>query len=203
LRLDSLVVAAGTLPVVERTGPYRVLVVCTANVCRSPMGAGLLAARAAERGLELQVTSAGTRAAGLPVDPMAVRAAADLGVDIAAHEPRRITTAIVADEGTDLVLTMTRGHLRDVAVMGRQTFARTFTLREAVRRLQGISRMPGLDLPARVAAAAEGRRPADLMRDDPNDDVADPYGTGQAAVSRTAGEIDRLVHELLTHLHRP
>ena len=39
--------------------PLRMLVVCTANICRSPMAHALLAAEADERGADLEVRSAG------------------------------------------------------------------------------------------------------------------------------------------------
>ena len=43
-----------------RTEPYRVLMVCWGNICRSPAAEGLLRHLAAERGLVIEVDSAGT-----------------------------------------------------------------------------------------------------------------------------------------------
>lgn len=174
------------------------LVVCTANVCRSPMAEGLLRARADAVGLDLVVSSAGTRKGPLPVDPVAVKALGEFGVDIAAHQPRRVTRDLVAAEGGGLILTMTRAHLRDIAVMGPGVFQRTYTLREAVRRLEVTPN--GGDLPAMIAAAGEGRKPSDLMRDDPADDIDDPYNNGYAAVLKAATEIDQLVQRLIARL---
>ena len=46
----------------------RILFICTGNTCRSPMAEGLLRKLAAERGLKLEVKSAGVSAVdGMPV----------------------------------------------------------------------------------------------------------------------------------------
>jgi protein-tyrosine phosphatase len=59
------------------TSPYRVIAVCTGNICRSPMAELMLSAAFAEAGLADAVTvdSAGTTAyeAGHPIDPRAAR----------------------------------------------------------------------------------------------------------------------------------
>ncbi|HLM19682.1 MAG TPA: low molecular weight phosphotyrosine protein phosphatase, partial [Acidimicrobiia bacterium] len=60
--------------------PLRILVVCTANQCRSPLTAAMIARRAAESGVELVVTSAGTQAVdGMPATPPTIDAARKLG----------------------------------------------------------------------------------------------------------------------------
>lgn len=59
------------------TSPYRVIAVCTGNICRSPMAELMLSAAFAEAGLGdlVMVDSAGTTAyeAGRPIDPRAAR----------------------------------------------------------------------------------------------------------------------------------
>jgi protein-tyrosine phosphatase len=58
-------------------GPYRIITVCTGNICRSPMAELMLAAAFAAEGLgeAVVVDSAGTTAyeAGRPIDPRAAR----------------------------------------------------------------------------------------------------------------------------------
>ena len=92
-------------------------------------------------------------------------------------------------------MSMTRDHLRDVVALDPTVWGRTFTLRELVRRAGAVP--PGaLDLPTWRAALGEGRKAADLMRPDPNDDVADPFGgpaSGHAAMVR---ELDDLARRL-------
>ncbi len=47
------------------TGPFKILTVCTGNICRSPLAEGLL--RKVLRGLPVEVSSAGTGAlVGVP-----------------------------------------------------------------------------------------------------------------------------------------
>lgn len=78
----------------------RLLVLCTGNTCRSQMAAGwvdhLLGAR-------WEARSAGTRP-GQRVNPLAVRAMAEVGVDISAAVPRSVESAL--DESWDLVVTV-------------------------------------------------------------------------------------------------
>jgi protein-tyrosine-phosphatase len=64
------------------SSPQAVLFACGLNAVRSPMAAALLKAL---RGSNLYVASAGVRS-GL-LDPFAVAAMAELGVDISAHRP--------------------------------------------------------------------------------------------------------------------
>jgi arsenate reductase len=58
----------------------RVLFLCTHNSARSQMAEGLLRRLAADR---VEVASAGTEARG--VNPLAVRAMAEIGVDLRGH----------------------------------------------------------------------------------------------------------------------
>ncbi|MBT2532630.1 low molecular weight phosphotyrosine protein phosphatase [Arthrobacter sp. ISL-48] len=59
------------------SSPYRIIAVCTGNICRSPMAALMLAAALEAEGLDGEVTvdSAGTTGyeAGRPIDPRAAR----------------------------------------------------------------------------------------------------------------------------------
>lgn len=65
--------------------PMRVLFLCTGNACRSQMAEGW--ARALHPGL-IEPFSAGTRPHGL--DPLAVRAMAEEGVDISNHTSKHV-----------------------------------------------------------------------------------------------------------------
>jgi len=71
-----------------------VLMVCTANICRSPMAAGLMVLHAERAGLarSLVVHSAGThvRVGGQKPDARALRAAAAVGVDLGRARSRQL-----------------------------------------------------------------------------------------------------------------
>jgi arsenate reductase len=70
---------------VERAeSPFRVLFLCTGNSCRSQMAEGW--ARALLPGV-ISAYSAGTRPHGL--NPLAVRAMAEVGIDISGHTSKR------------------------------------------------------------------------------------------------------------------
>jgi arsenate reductase len=77
-----------------------VLFVCVHNAGRSQMAAALLSRMAGER---IEVRSAGTEPAG-EVNPVAVAAMAELGIDIAAATPTILTTDAV--QISDVVITM-------------------------------------------------------------------------------------------------
>lgn len=165
--------------------------VCTANVCRSPMAAAILQHHLDEAGIDAVVTSAGTMGPnGLPVDPEAVAAVARWGIDLSAHQPRVFSKEIGAEDGADLIITMERQHLRHVVAADRRTWVRTYTLKELTRRIADAGPMATQDgLASWTSALGTGRRAADMMRDSPLDDIADPYGLGRAAVTRTADEL--------------
>ena len=83
-----------------------ILVVCSGNICRSPIGEGLLRDRL--RG-KVQVSSAGcTALVGHPADPLAVEVAADIAVVFGGHRARQIDAELLA--GQDLILTMDQFH---------------------------------------------------------------------------------------------
>lgn len=87
-----------------------ILVVCTANICRSPVATGLLRDRLQQRGLaDWTVTSAGTWAiVARGASRHSVEVMHRNGFDISKHVARMVDEAMVAD--ADLVLCMEVGH---------------------------------------------------------------------------------------------
>ena len=87
-----------------------ILVVCTGNICRSPMAEGLLTHRLLQRKIgPMQVASAGTHAlVGYPAAPQAVRAMIAYGIDIAAHRARQVDKRMIRQ--ARLVLVMEKMH---------------------------------------------------------------------------------------------
>ena len=82
----------------------RVLMVCTGNICRSPMAEALWRA-AVPTG---EVGSAGISAlVGEPADPHAQAVLAAKGLDLSAHRARQLTPELLA--GFELVLVMEEG----------------------------------------------------------------------------------------------
>jgi len=77
-----------------------VLFVCIHNAGRSQMAAGFLQDLAGDR---IEVRSAGSKPAD-QINPVAVEAMAELGIDITANTPKVLTTEAVQD--SDVVITM-------------------------------------------------------------------------------------------------
>ena len=175
----------------------RVLVVCTANVSRSPLGAAFLSKRLTDAGVVASVRSAGVMRTGLPVDELSVIVGRARGVDVAEHRQRRLTAAILAGEGTDLVITMTRAHVREVVALDPSAWERTFTLKELARLVRRERFTEVGDAGSWITRFGAGRTVQDLLGADERDDIGDPYG-GSLAVHRTiATQIDELLEEVV------
>ncbi|WP_432943205.1 low molecular weight protein-tyrosine-phosphatase [Kribbella sp. CA-253562] len=94
------------------TAVRRVEVVCTGNICRSPIGEVVLRAKLAEAGVDdVVVTSSGTGGwhAGDPMDSRAAAALRRRGYDGSAHRAQEFRSSWFAER--DLVLAMDSGHL--------------------------------------------------------------------------------------------
>ena len=87
----------------------KVLFVCTANVCRSPMAEAIFNALAEERRMPCRAESAGVRAlVGEGISPRAGAALEEIGVFAQDHRARQADAQML--EEADLVLAMTQEH---------------------------------------------------------------------------------------------
>lgn len=87
----------------------RIVVVCTGNICRSPMGEALLREQLAAAGKPRQVISAGVGALiGHPADPMARELMLERGINIDSHLAQQATLPLLTS--MDLILTMDQTH---------------------------------------------------------------------------------------------
>lgn len=103
----------------------RVCVICTGNICRSPMGEALLRERAGDRLQE--VYSAGTGALiGYPADATAIELMDAKGIDISAHRAQQATSGVL--QRADLLLVLDGGHLSWIHDQHPQMRGRTFRL---------------------------------------------------------------------------
>lgn len=107
---EGSVAAAGDPSCVRerRMSDRLVLVVCTANVCRSPMGEYLLR-RELGPDSRWEVRSAGVAAGeGMPASAQSVLAMAELGEDLTGHVSQPLTRELV--DAASLVVVMTADH---------------------------------------------------------------------------------------------
>ncbi len=168
---------------------FRVLHVCTGNICRSPIAERLMLAglqsRLGEQANRFVIESAGTWGhTGSPMEPYALRTLESYGVDGGDFRARELVAQHVA--GADLVLGATREHRAAAVVLHPRAAARSFTLREFARLVTTVDprALPQDDLVTRArglvqaAVARRGLVPPDRPRDD---DLRDPYNAPASA----------------------
>ena len=175
-----------------------VLVVCTGNICRSPMAEALLRAHLEANGTIADVASAGTMAWGGGATDHAVEVMREHGLDLAGHESRQLDRALV--ESADLVLGMTRTHVDRVSTLVPDAADRTFLVGELVRLSDGVEAR-GPDEPMREWAARVAQsRPRRIAVGRVEDEVPDPVGEPLAVYRMTAARLDRDLRALASRL---
>lgn len=156
------------------TPRLRILIVCTANVCRSPMAQAMLRARLKARGWWglVDVRSAGTRVAqpGRKPDPRVMRLLREKGVPMPRIRARQLTVEHLHE--VDWVLVMVSAHASDVrSLIGGS---------EPSFRLRRLGSYRGKAAIARITSP-DGPDPVD---------IPDPYFGSWVDVLRACDHID-------------
>ncbi|ROS47971.1 low molecular weight phosphatase family protein [Frigoribacterium sp. PhB24] len=182
------------------------LVVCTGNICRSPLAAELV-----RRATPAAVESYGTAALEGHAPPRAtLDAARRLGLDLAAHRARQLTVDAVGH--APLVLALAREHRRAVVSLVPRANRSTFTLREFARltrlvdpddtdRAMASAPDAAVRLQRAVALAAARRGSGRLAAAD-EDDVVDPFGCGPEVYARSTAQIVTATNDVAAYLGR-
>jgi protein-tyrosine phosphatase len=110
-----------------------ILLVCTANQCRSPMAMALLRKRLADLDLgdKWEVNSAGTWGLeGVPATENAIRAMQERGLELTDHHSRKVTEALLSSY--DLVLTMESFHKEAIQIEFPNHASKVYMLSEMI-----------------------------------------------------------------------
>jgi protein-tyrosine phosphatase len=190
-------------------GRFKILTVCTGNICRSPLAEHLL-----RQGLNgyatVDVSSAGTSAlVGESMTPQIIAIAHEHGVLAPEkHRARDLTVDHLRD--ADLVIALTRAHRSEIVTLLPRGSRHTFTLRELARLLVAIqpsdvetaASLPIGDTAGRfrelvdVAAALRGH--VAPPEHDLDDDVMDPYRRGDETYSLAAAQLVPAVESIVS-----
>jgi protein-tyrosine phosphatase len=188
--------------------PFTILVVCTGNICRSPVAERLIRAQAEAGGLPVVVHSAGTQSmVGHDMTPEAAHLAAYYRADPLNHLSKQLTEEQIS--GADLILTATREHRSKVVSLHPRAARYTYTLNQFARLLpaavESLSLVepletPPSDLASRLRAlvmevtATRGFSPPPAHPDD--DDIEDPYRQSTEVYARVGTVLSTAVTQI-------
>ena len=183
----------------EAAASFHILVVCTANRCRSAAGEALFRAAIGDRNLPVSVSSAGTAARdGLSMHPEIANVLSWWGMDVAAFRSRRVTHDMLAE--ADLILTATEAHRTSVARIQPASIGRTFVLlqfADLVRRSHsgGLASASPEELLSTVRQAQSSLQPPTPGAYD----LADPIGRAARQYSACVESVARAVETVMGH----
>ncbi len=184
---------------------FRVLFVCTANRCRSPMMEYLLRAKLDQEWLanawRWQVRSAALQGeAGRRIERPVLSLLAERGIDASEFRSSILTHELTKD--SDLILTATRAQRGRVVTVDASALTKTFTLTQFGYLLADSS-------PAKARTAIEAgyetieraaRARTMLLGRTNEDDLFDPIGKSNRVFKKCAARIDGAITQIVSAL---
>ena len=164
--------------------------VCTGNICRSPMAEVMLRDEVERRGCDdIEVASAGTWAGfGNPAQPEACEVMRSKGIDLEGHRSRPVDPEELAD--ADLVIAMTSVHARELNQLSNEVGTKMVLMKEFVE--MEVEKCLSSARDDRLKTLLAGRRPEPRRALD----LDDPMGLPVFAYERAANEIDTGIRRL-------
>lgn len=174
---------------------YRVLFVCSGNVCRSPAAERLLRHHLDVLSLSgIEVGSAGTTAlVGDPVSEPMADLISKAGGDAGGFAARQLVPALLRE--ADLVAAMTSAHRTAAVTTFPASVQYAYTLTQLGAMLSHVdpqdigSHAAAADAGSRLAAAVALGKRYRALGVDPADDIVDPYGRSAAVYSHSFQQI--------------
>ena len=174
----------------------RLLVVCTANLVRSPFAAAALTRSIPHY---YDIDSAGLAAADgdeIPLDVL--QDMRRYVLDLSKHRSRRVTPSDVRRSA--LVLGMTEAHREALQSMVPAATPQTFTLMEFVRLAETVPRLSEHDGVERFIAAVHRQRPR-IEAPTISEDIEDPLGKPAASLRACIDELAALAERVGARFH--
>jgi protein-tyrosine phosphatase len=182
---------------------FRILFVCTGNVCRSVMAEEIahreLAMRLGNQVSSYQVASAGTAAEdGIPLHPYTAEALTRFGIKSGSFFSHRLSGADI--DAADLILSAGHEHRDQVVAMRPNASRRTYLLKE-FGRLASSAEYRGVHASDVSRARCTVEEVAKLRgrtgyRDPATDEIPDPKAS-RRAFFECANDIDAAVREVI------
>ncbi|SPD85135.1 conserved protein of unknown function [Micropruina glycogenica] len=184
--------------------PPRLLFICTANRCRSPLAEQLM--RRAFQRLEVDalVASAGLLTGGFATPSVGVRVASNHGLDLTRHLSVQVGARLV--EVSDLILTMTREHAREIVALAPDAWARVYPLKQFTELTDSITLPRRANFRDAAVMVGEARRVNSILGNPSYDAVEDPMGrptqVWEAVLADLSTHIDRVARSFAPLLRR-
>jgi protein-tyrosine phosphatase len=176
----------------ETSGPLRVLIISTGDLCRGPAAVRLLRTeldRNWSATSRCAVTSAGTSAPeGCDIHPFTAQALQRRGEHVLGHEAMQLTEAQL--RMADLVLAADRSQRLHAVQLNPGVSSRLFTIKEFTRAVRAVDQdRPGPRTLAELLEILFDQRHRWLPQHPADDDIADPISGGFSAHERSVQEI--------------
>ncbi|AGG65762.1 low molecular weight phosphotyrosine protein phosp [Corynebacterium callunae] len=189
---------------------FRILTVCTGNICRSPLAEQLF--RLEFQGDDhFELDSAGTQAmVGHSMPENSLRIARRIGVrDPDQHRAKQLTEPLI--DNADLILAMDRGHRKQVVELSPRSTRKVFSVRDFARLVEVT--MP-VDLAAEVELAGEtskaklnaaveaarlGRSDLLPLESPADEDIVDPFGKSDQVYEDSAAQLIPAVRQIASY----